>query len=97
MADTNTTQERPSEWTTAHPEYVARMAGAVAPRVQHNDDLWRFTTEQVHRFAQLIAEECAKVAEATYEGGCTGCDESGFDFYGESSAAAIRAKFGVNA
>lgn len=46
------------------------------------------------RFAALVAEECAQIAAGTYEGGCSGQDgDSGYDFYGENSAEAIRAKF----
>ena len=46
------------------------------------------------RFAALVAEECATLAENTYEGddgGVSGC--SGFSFYGENSADAIRKRF----
>lgn len=46
------------------------------------------------RCARETAEECAQIAAGTYEGGCS-CDDdsSGFDYYGENSAEAIRAKF----
>lgn len=48
----------------------------------------------VEAFAALIAEECAKIAEETFEGQCpTDDDSSGYSFMGESSAEAIRAAF----
>ena len=47
------------------------------------------------KFAALVAEECAKIAENTYEGSdCSGGDgDSCYSFHGENSATAIRAKF----
>jgi hypothetical protein len=54
----------------------------------------------VEHFARAIRaaalEEAAKVAERTYEGSCGSRDgDSGFDFNGENSAAAIRALMGA--
>lgn len=51
--------------------------------------------EQLAYFAALVAEECARIAENTYEGGSSNSEngDSGYDFNGDNSAEAIRATF----
>jgi hypothetical protein len=50
---------------------------------------------QLTKFAALLAEECAQTAANTYEGGCPNGEDgdSGYDFNGDNSAEAIRARF----
>lgn len=56
-----------------------------------------YTAEQTEQYGRLCAEaereDCAQLAQETWEGSCNGCDgDSGYDFYGERSADAIRAR-----
>ena len=64
-------------------------------------DVWSHSDEQLRTYvaaavAAAIAEErevCALIAERTFEGASYGQDgDSGYDFMGENSAAAIRAR-----
>lgn len=50
---------------------------------------------EIERFAALVAEECAEIARRTYEGSCDGDSDggSGYSYYGENSADAIREAF----
>jgi hypothetical protein len=70
---------------------VARLAKKAATHTGRDINVHRDWAEA---FAALLADECAKIAENTFEGGCSGQDgDSGYDFMGENSAAAIRARF----
>ena len=73
-------------------ELIERLALEAAHEWNRTGEL---RGDELYRFAALIAEECAKIAEMTYEGGCDRDedDNSGLDFMGDNSADAIRKAF----
>lgn len=56
---------------------------------------WHFTPGALRRFVALVSQDCANVAEQTFEGSCgyDGEGNGGQEFTGENSAAAIRERF----
>lgn len=75
-------------------EQLAKEAGLNTWQLQGDPGVyWAGTPGQLAKFANLMAEECAKEAEATFN---PRRDFKGTNLYFERCARAIRAKFALS-